>query len=338
MASVVPNHINVCLIRANDRKMVWQYSWLGDDPTKWTGLHENDSKGHTWFHSPVSIATTAEHYSLFLVAEDKCLYQANFDLNDTGDYSPWVKVAGTMAAPPAVAYDNGVVHIVFVGIDGGLHYKTWTFKGGVYNPTGDVSSKLADGFDGAISPAVVITGGKISVFAVHKHEQSLHVHDVGKQHNSHHSNALPGRWTGGLKAVSLKPGEWDVCGISPEGHINHLRCRTGGRIQLEEMREVQVIGTDAILSKDGKIELFATTRTHEVRHRTLQNDKWNPWDIVGGTIVTLPRAVAHTAGSLAVFGLGGNAVAYGNVRNRATGKWSGWFALPQATGLTECVG
>ncbi|KIJ42780.1 hypothetical protein M422DRAFT_253867 [Sphaerobolus stellatus SS14] len=344
MVSIAPNHINVSLIRAGDRQMVWQYSWLADDTTKWTGLHPNDSKGHSWYHSPVSIATAPEHFSLFLISEDNSLYQANFDLNDTGEYTQWVKVGGLLAAPPGVAFENGVVHIFTVGMDRILRYKTWTFKTGAYKPSGEDYMEIdrEELFNADIIPAGVNTGNDVSVFVVGRDENRLYRYNIDGKRKK---DPLPGTWIGGLKAVSLMKGEWDLFGISKEGHLNHLYYRNGHSIQLEILHRAsnandQVLGIDAVDSKDGKMELFFTTHGREVHHSTLNSNRWRPWGLVSqaGIIATPPKAVVHAAGALAVFGLDEHGVAWGNVRDRKTTQWSGWFGLPSAGGMTENVG
>jgi hypothetical protein len=98
-----------------------------------------------------------------------------------------------------------------------------------------------------------------------------------------------------------------------------------GKIQITEM-EVRAKALDAVSLKDGKIDLFITTDRYEICHRAISTG----WETVGpgGVKIMSPKAVAHQGGSLAVFGVGNDAMVYGNVRERATGRWlSRWTML-----------
>jgi len=85
-------------------------------------------------------------------------------------------------------------------------------------------------------------------------------------------------------------------------------------------------GIEAIASAPGQIDLLAVTEDGHLHYRHFDNGVWNEWEDLGGHLVYPPKAVSHTSGSLAVFGMGpgGNLVSI--IRNRKTGKFGGWVS------------
>ncbi|KIJ48972.1 hypothetical protein M422DRAFT_247346, partial [Sphaerobolus stellatus SS14] len=130
VASPVPNHINVHMI-GQDNSLTWKYTPRPDQGA-WSDWHTTDNS--KWIFEPVAIAYKPEFFSLFTVSEQHVLYQNNWDLNITGDFTGWKSLGGKLLSPPAVAVRNGTIHIFHLGLDNNLHHLHWDPANGEYTP------------------------------------------------------------------------------------------------------------------------------------------------------------------------------------------------------------
>ncbi|KIJ28716.1 hypothetical protein M422DRAFT_54513 [Sphaerobolus stellatus SS14] len=322
MCSLAPNHINLNVIRA-DRRMVWKYTPSADVAASYTGWHDNDSNGHAWIYSPVAISFSPDHFSLFMVSQDRCIHQSNFDLWDTGDFSPWKRLGGQVCAPPAVATLHGIVHFTYV---------MWE---GVYTPAGEEWIKVNGNFAPTVSPTAIVTkSGDMSVFIIGKTDCTLYHCMWTPKQGWGEPEALHGQWASCIKAVS-SGNDWDIFGLNADSQINHISFRSGS---LQDLKVYKVLATtaEALWSRNGRIHLFITLYNHQILHRIYEDDTWGRWETLGGTFTMTPKAVSHSADSLAVFGVDISGTLQGNVYDRINRKWSGWFGL--GDGIVENVG
>lgn len=223
MSTPSASHINLHTLRSGDGRMQWKYTSLGDTTT-YTGWHDNDPRGHTWLNGPVSLRTTNEHLSVLLVGKDRCIYHSGFDLNDTGDYSPWAKVGGRVVATPALASNQAEVHIFYIGEGGTLFHRLW--DGPTNKPKGEGFTDVEGDFIPNVSPTAVHSGsGEISVFALRK-DGDLAWMSWNPERGWNKSQVIASNWSSSLKVVSDATGDWKIFGLDINNNVRHIAFST----------------------------------------------------------------------------------------------------------------
>ncbi|KIJ46724.1 hypothetical protein M422DRAFT_249886 [Sphaerobolus stellatus SS14] len=301
--------------------MYWLYGLPDSDAL--TPYHATPG---SWKYEFVSISPALNNFSLFLVSMDHALHQSNFNLLDTADFTPWKRLGGKLTGPPAVCTRQGTIHIYHRGIDAAIYHNRWDGKTNTYSPQ-EGSFERLDGIFVHTLTACSPHPDESMVFAVGAIDGCLHYSrwKAGEGHGPFQK--LPGTWLGSPKAISDKPGCWDVFGVGPRGQINRVTFRSSIDEQPRfEIIDAEVQAVEAVSWGPGRIDLFGHDYRGSTLHRSWNDGElaWTSWEDLGGVILQVAKAVTHAPGGLNIFGTGTDLALWRNRRDRNTGKWGGW--------------
>jgi hypothetical protein len=235
----------------------------------------------------------------------------------------WNRIGGaSFSNQEAVAYDNGKLAVFTFGTNGEVYCNnwngsTWSDWQPTYWGTKPVRSMIK-----AVKPGK----GQVYAFLVDANGH-LRVNYWTKGIDWGQWTDLGGNLTGEFDVVSWSANRLDVFGRNKAGGLDHIYFEDGWKTWETVLSDgVQTGATVEVDSwAKGRLDIFVVKYDNSLHHCYFDNNKWGPWEPLGGNLPGKMSVVSFAPGHLDIFCEGLDKTVWHLYWDRTT--WSNWHSI-----------